>query len=155
MRRALPLTWRPVLRLQLDFLGRDYPYFFCSARITGTACSQRTNIRPDLIEDAIERYYVERPVRLTADDLKQRTEAIESLVAVSQQAVLQVKQVKTRLIAKLKVQQGRLIRLHALLDGRGLLHRMLGADRQLRHAQGPARGEGPARDRSRSHRRGP
>jgi hypothetical protein len=42
-----------------------------------------------------------------------RTEAIETLVAVSQQAVVQVKQIKTSLIAKLKTQQVRLLRLHA------------------------------------------
>src|SRR5664280_819451 len=93
--------------------GRGYPYFFCSARINGTICAQRTNMRPDLIEDAIERYYRDRPVQLSAKDVARRTEAIEALVAVSQQAVLQVKAAKTSLIDKLKVQQVRLIRLHA------------------------------------------
>ena len=93
--------------------GLKYPYYFCSSRINGTACSQRTNIRPELIETAIARCYVERPVQLTAEDVKRRTEAIETLVGVSQQAVVQVKQVKTSLIAKLKTQQTRLIRLHA------------------------------------------
>jgi DNA invertase Pin-like site-specific DNA recombinase len=93
--------------------GKKYPYFFCSARINGTQCAQRANMRPELIEQAIERYYVERPVQLNADDVQQRTEAIEALVAVSQQAVVQVKQAKTSLIAKLKAQQTRLIRLYA------------------------------------------
>ncbi len=93
--------------------GQKYPYFFCSARINGTSCAQRTNIRPELIETAIRRYYVERPVQLTSKDVQRRTEAIEALVAVSQQAVIQVKQAKTSLIAKLKAQQTRLLRLHA------------------------------------------
>jgi site-specific DNA recombinase len=93
--------------------GGRYAYYFCSARINGTPCDQRTNMRPELIEKAIRRYYVERPIQLTADDVEKRTEAIESLVAVSQEAVDQVKQAKTSLIAKLKAQQARLIRLHA------------------------------------------
>jgi site-specific DNA recombinase len=93
--------------------GRRYPYFFCSARIGHAVCTQRVNVRPELIEQAIQRYYVERPVQLTAQDVQERTEAIEALVSVSQQAVIQVKQAKTGLIAKLKAQQTRLIRLHA------------------------------------------
>jgi site-specific DNA recombinase len=93
--------------------GKKYPYFFCSARINGTTCAQRTNIRPELIEAAIQRYYRERPVQLNTEDMRARTEAIEALVAVSQQAVVQVKQAKTTLVAKLKAQQVRLIRLHA------------------------------------------
>jgi site-specific DNA recombinase len=93
--------------------GVRYAYYFCSARINGTPCDQRTNMRPELIEQAIQRYYVERPIQLSADDVKRRTAAIESLVAVSQQAVGQVRQAKTSLIAKLKAQQARLIRLHA------------------------------------------
>ena len=93
--------------------GQRYPYFFCSARINRTACTQRVNIRPALIEQAIQRYYIERPIQLTAKDVQRRTEAIEALMAVSQQAVVQVKRAKTELIQKLKGQQMRLIRLHA------------------------------------------
>jgi site-specific DNA recombinase len=93
--------------------GQKYPYFFCSARINGTPCQQRANMRPELIEQAIERYYVERPVQLTAKDVQQSTEAIEALASVSQQAVVQVKQIKTSLITKLKAQQTRLLRLYA------------------------------------------
>jgi site-specific DNA recombinase len=93
--------------------GRKYPYFFCSARINGTVCEQRTNMRPELIEQTIQRYYIEQPVQLTAKDVQKRTDAIEALVAISQTAVAQVKQTKTELIAKLKAQQMRLIRLHA------------------------------------------
>ena len=92
--------------------GRRYPYYFCTARINGRACEMRTNIRPSLIEAAIVRYYRERPVQLSAADVRKRTEAIESLVAISQQAVHQVREAKTTLIAKLKAQQTRLIRLH-------------------------------------------
>jgi len=93
--------------------GQKYAYYFCSARINRTKCAQRANMRPELIEAAIERYYVERPIQLAAEDVTKSTDAIEELVAVSQEAVLQVKQIKTALIAKLKAQQTRLIRLHA------------------------------------------
>ncbi|HST54327.1 MAG TPA: recombinase family protein [Solirubrobacteraceae bacterium] len=93
--------------------GKKYAYFFCSARINGTPCAMRANIRPELIEQAIQRHYAGRPVQLAAKDVAKRTEAIEAMAAVSQQAVVQVKQVKTSLITKLKAQQTRLIRLHA------------------------------------------
>jgi site-specific DNA recombinase len=92
--------------------GERYAYYFCSSRINGTDCEMRTNIRPELIEQAVQRYYVERPVQLSAKQVQRRTEAIEALVAVSQEAVTQVKQAKTMLIARLKEQQIRLIRLH-------------------------------------------
>jgi site-specific DNA recombinase len=92
--------------------GQRYAYYFCSSRINGTACNMRTNIRPELIERASEHYYRTRPVQLTSKQIRRRTEAIEALVAVSQQAVIQVKQAKTELITKLKAQQKRLIQLH-------------------------------------------
>jgi site-specific DNA recombinase len=93
--------------------GRGYAYYFCSARINGTKCAQRANMRPELIEHAIQRYYHERPIQLSAKQVLARTEAIEALVSVSQQTVVRVKQAKTDLITKLKAQQVRLIRLHA------------------------------------------
>jgi hypothetical protein len=93
--------------------GRRYPYFFCVSRTRGVACEMRTSIRPQLIEQAIEHYYRERPVQLTPEDVAKRTKAIEALAAVSEQAVVQVREAKTALIAKLKAQQIRLIRLHA------------------------------------------
>jgi DNA invertase Pin-like site-specific DNA recombinase len=93
--------------------GHKYPYFFCMSRINGGKCPMRANIRPELIEAAIARYYQDRPVELSAEDVRQRTEAIEGLVGVSQEAVAQVRDAKTALIAKLKAQQLRLIRLHA------------------------------------------
>jgi site-specific DNA recombinase len=93
--------------------GRKYPYFFCMSRINGSKCTMRANIRPELIEQAIARYYVQRPVELSAEDVQERTEAIRALVAVSQEAVAKVQKAKTALIAKLKDQQVRLIRLHS------------------------------------------
>ena len=93
--------------------GRGYPYYFCSARINGTSCVQRANMRPELIEQAIQRYYRERPIQLNAKQVQKRTEAIEALVTISQQTVVQVQQAKAELIGKLKAQQVRLIRLHA------------------------------------------
>ena len=82
------------------------------ARINGRVCSMRSNIRPELIEEAVTRYYRERPVELTPADIAQRTAAIEALAAVSQEAVLRVKEAKSGLIVKLKDQQIRLLRLH-------------------------------------------
>ena len=92
--------------------GRKYPYFFCVSRVNGGACTMRTNIRPELIEQAIQRYYRERPVEIPVGDSANRAAAIESLAAVSQQAVVQVRDAKTALITKLQTQQQRLLRLH-------------------------------------------
>jgi site-specific DNA recombinase len=93
--------------------GHKYPYFFCMSRINGSKCQMRANIRPELIEAAISSYYRARPVELSAEDVARRTEAIKALVGVSQAAVAQVRDAKTALIAKLKAQQVRLIRLHS------------------------------------------
>ena len=93
--------------------GRRYAYYFCACRINGTACSQRRSIPPKLIEEAVERYYFERPVQLKAKDIARRAKTIESLVAVTQQATALVKAAKSELIADLKLQQARLLRLHA------------------------------------------
>ena len=78
--------------------GKLYPYFFCAGRINGTNCPQRVNMRPELIEAAIERYYRERPVQLTAEDIKRRSEAIEALAAVSKQAVIHIREAKACLL---------------------------------------------------------
>jgi hypothetical protein len=72
----------------------------------------RDNIRPELIEDAIGRYYRERPVQLSPEQVAERTEAIEKLVGVSQQAVMQVRLAKSERVVNLKAQQSRLLRLH-------------------------------------------
>jgi site-specific DNA recombinase len=92
--------------------GQRYAYYFCSARVNGSNCSMRDNIPPKLIGEAIERYYAERPVQLTAEQVAQRTDAIEKLVAVSQQAVMHVRLAKSELVVSLKAQQSRLLRLH-------------------------------------------
>jgi site-specific DNA recombinase len=89
--------------------GQRYPYFFCVSRTRGLACEMRTSIAPHLIEQAIQRYYVERPVQLSAAEVQKRTAAIEALVSVSQQAVREVSSAKTRLIAALEVKQDTLV----------------------------------------------
>jgi site-specific DNA recombinase len=63
--------------------GRRYPYYFCVSRSRGSACTMHTSISPELIETAIQRYYREHPIELTAKDIQRRTKAIEALVAVS------------------------------------------------------------------------
>jgi site-specific DNA recombinase len=89
--------------------GQRYPYFFCVSRTRGSNCAMHTSITPKLIEQAIERYYALRPVQLSAEQVRRRTEAIESLVAVSQQAVSQIKDAKTRLIRTLEAKQDALV----------------------------------------------
>ena len=93
--------------------GRGYAYYFCASRINRTPCSERTNIRPDLIEAAIQRMYGERPIKITAEDSKRRQEAIRAMVEVSQESLRYVRETKKQLIASLKLQQQRLIRLYA------------------------------------------
>jgi site-specific DNA recombinase len=92
--------------------GRRYPYFFCVSRTRGSDCTMHTSIAPKLIESAVQRYYRERPVQLKSEDVAKRTAAIEALASVSEQAVEQIRTAKTGLIAKLKAQQSRLLRLH-------------------------------------------
>jgi hypothetical protein len=87
--------------------GQKYPYFFCSARINGTTCAQRVNIRPELIERAIEQHYA--TVELPPMDVERGKAAIRALAKVSQQAVTNVKQAKTTLIAKLEGRQDELV----------------------------------------------
>jgi site-specific DNA recombinase len=92
--------------------GRRYAYFFCAGRINGNCDGQRPNMRPELVEDAVLRHYEHSPPSLSTEDVKARIDAVEALVAVSQQAVAQVRQAKAELIEKLKNQQARLLRLH-------------------------------------------
>jgi site-specific DNA recombinase len=87
--------------------GGKYPYFFCSGRINGTACSQRANIRPELIETAIERHYA--TVEMPPARVARGKAAIRALAEVSQQAMKEVKRVKTGLIAKLEARQDELV----------------------------------------------
>jgi site-specific DNA recombinase len=72
--------------------GGKYPYFFCSGRINGTPCTARANIRPELIERAIERHYT--TVELPPARLKHGKAAIRALAEVSQDALRQVERAK-------------------------------------------------------------
>jgi site-specific DNA recombinase len=92
--------------------GRGYAYYFCASRVNRTPCSERVNVRPDLLEDAIQRMYGRRPIKITAAESKRRQDAIRAMVEVSQDSLLYVRETKTQLIASLKLQQQRLIRLH-------------------------------------------
>jgi site-specific DNA recombinase len=87
--------------------GRKYPYFFCSGRVNGTPCTRRANIRPELIERVIELHYA--TVELLPARVKRGKAAIRALAAVSQEAMDEVKQVKTSLIAKLEARQDELL----------------------------------------------
>ena len=100
---------RLVYGLSRSCTGKRYAYYFCVGRVKGTNCTMRTNMRPDLIEQAIQRYYVERPVQLSSEQVQRRTAAIEALVAVSQQAVSQVKDAKIRLVRALEGKQDALV----------------------------------------------
>ena len=87
--------------------GGKYPYFFCSGRINGTACTQRANIRPELIETAIERHYA--TVQMPPARVERGKAAIRAVAEASQDAVRQVQRAKTQLIAKLEARQDELI----------------------------------------------
>ena len=89
--------------------GQRYPYYFCIGRMKRSGCTMDRHLGPKLIEQAIQRYYVERPVQLTSKQVQRRTKAIEALVAVSQQAVTQVRDAKTRLIRQLEAKQDSLV----------------------------------------------
>ena len=87
--------------------GGKYPYFFCSGRINGTPCTARANIRPELIEAAIERHYA--TVQMPPARIKRGKAAIHALAEVSQDALRQVQRAKTELIAKLEARQDKLV----------------------------------------------
>jgi site-specific DNA recombinase len=87
--------------------GDKYPYFFCSGRINGTACTARANIRPELIEQAIERHYA--TVELPPARLRRGKAAIHALAEVSQDALGQVQRAKQGLIGKLEARQDKLL----------------------------------------------
>lgn len=87
--------------------GGKYPYFFCSGRVNGTACTARANIRPELIELAIERHYA--TVQMQPARVKRGKAAIRALAEVSQNALRQVQQAKTQLIVKLEARQDKLV----------------------------------------------
>jgi site-specific DNA recombinase len=87
--------------------GGKYPYFFCSGRINGTPCTARANIRPELIEAAIERHYA--TVQMPPARVERGKAAINALAEVSQDALRQVQRAKTELIAKLEARQDKLV----------------------------------------------
>ncbi len=90
--------------------GKKYAYYFCLGRIRRNDCVQRTNIRPELIEDAIAEYYGTRPIAMTPERIQRSKHAIRALAEVSQEALAQVRTAKTTLITKLTAQQQRLLR---------------------------------------------
>jgi hypothetical protein len=91
---------------------RGYAYYFCASRVNRTPCSERPNIRPELIEDAIQRMCLKRPIRISAEESKRRQDAIRAMGEVSQESLRYVREIKKQLIASLKLQQQRLIRLY-------------------------------------------
>lgn len=93
--------------------GQSYPYFFCLGRIKRSDCSQRANIRPELIEAALADFYGREPVAMTPERIRRSQAAVRALAEVSQEALHQVQGAKATLIAKLHDQQRRLIWLHA------------------------------------------
>jgi len=87
--------------------GGKYPYFFCSGRVNGTPCTARANIRPELIEQAIEHHYA--TVQMPPARIERGKAAIHALAEVSQDALRQVQRAKTELIAKLEARQDKLV----------------------------------------------
>jgi site-specific DNA recombinase len=87
--------------------GKKYPYYFCMGRIKRNGCEQRANIRPELIETAIQRHYAH--VELRYREVGNRKTAIRAMVEVSQEALIQVQQAKARLIRSLEARQDDLL----------------------------------------------
>jgi site-specific DNA recombinase len=100
---------RMVYGLSRSKNGTRHAYYFCIGRMQRSGCAMSASVRPQLIETAIQLYYRERPVQLTRKDIAKRTEAIEALVAVSQEAVGQVKAAKAQLIRSLEARQDALV----------------------------------------------
>jgi site-specific DNA recombinase len=99
--------------------GNQHAYFFCATRLPGRAqsCSFTRSIRPEVVEEAVQRFHDSGPVNLTEADVEERTDAIEGLAAVSQAATEKIRAAKTELIEKLEGEQMRLIRLEVREDG--------------------------------------
>jgi site-specific DNA recombinase len=89
--------------------GRGYAYYFCASRVNRTPCSERANIRPELIEAAIQRMYRERPVYIGTDDLERRKEAVRAMASVAQESLEYVRATQTELIARLEGKQDALV----------------------------------------------
>jgi site-specific DNA recombinase len=94
--------------------GRKYAYYFCASRVNRTTCTERrANLRPELVEAALERMYAEHPIEMTPERVARSKAAIRGMVEVSQESLAHVRDLKTELIVKLKAQQTRLLRLYA------------------------------------------
>ncbi len=93
--------------------GTKYPYFFCTSRVNrvGEACDECANLRPDFIEDGVQRVYESALLNLGADDVRARIEAVERLASVSEKASELIRVEKSQRAEKLRAQQGRLLRL--------------------------------------------
>jgi site-specific DNA recombinase len=89
--------------------GQGYAYYFCASRVNRTSCSERANIRPELIEAAIQRMYREHPVHIDADDLERRKQAIRAMASVAQESLEYVRTTQTELIARLETKQDALV----------------------------------------------
>jgi site-specific DNA recombinase len=103
---------RMVFALSRSCTGRHYPYFFCPKRINGQPCVMGTNIAPKLIEAAIQRYTASGPSSSRPMTLPSVPPPSRRWPPSAEQAVEQIRTAKTELIAKLKAQQSRLLRLH-------------------------------------------
>ena len=99
--------------------GKQHAYLFCSTRLPSRAgdCSFTESIRPELVEDAMQRLYDDGTVSLSTAEVKERNAAIEGLAAVSHAAPEKVRAAKTELVEKLEGERIRLLRLHAEEEG--------------------------------------
>jgi site-specific DNA recombinase len=87
--------------------GGKYPYFVCSGRTNRSDCTQRANIRPELIETAIANFY--GGIQLTPKQVEQARQAIQALADVSLGALNHIRVTKTELIRKLTERQDALL----------------------------------------------
>jgi site-specific DNA recombinase len=100
---------RLIYAISTSKVGVKYPYFFCAGRINQTHCKQRINIKPELLEAAVEHYYVSQPIPLNPARIAKSKDAIRALATVSQDALHQVQEAKADLIVKLELQQDKLL----------------------------------------------
>jgi hypothetical protein len=67
-------------------------------------------MRPELIEEAIQRECERGPIAIESVSVRERIEAVEALAAVAKEASEQIQADKTARLEKLKDQQARLVR---------------------------------------------
>jgi site-specific DNA recombinase len=58
--------------------GTRYEYFFCISRAKRTGCPNRTNVRAEVLEEAVERDYVDLERRIQAHDIEATKGALRS-----------------------------------------------------------------------------